>query len=80
MIVSLGFVDGFEVRLTLGSSLEGLLAWGLTSDAWDFSTLEEDCEQGRSREAAVTLGSLADLEEVGDNGGAGGFEAWPKSF
>lgn len=80
MIVNLGLVDGFEVRLALGSSLEGLLAWGLTSDAWGFSTLDEDREQGRLPQAAVTLGSLVDLEEVGDNGGAGGFEAWPKSF
>lgn len=69
------------MQLTLGSSLVGLLAWRLTFDAWSFSTLEEDCEQGTTlRQVAVTFGSLVDLEEVGDSGGASGFEAWPKSF
>lgn len=74
-IVRLGVVDGFEVQLTLGSSLVGLLAWGFTFDTWGFSTLEEDTEQGALLQVAVALGSLVDFKEVGDNGGADGFEA-----
>lgn len=74
-IVHLGVVDGFEVKLTLESSLVGLLAWGFTFDAWGFSTLEEDTEQGALLQVAAALGSLVDFEEVGDNGGAGAFEA-----
>lgn len=67
------------MQLTLGSTLVGLLAWGFTFDAWGFSTLEEDSDQGTFLQVSVTLDSLADFEEVGDNGGAGGFEAWTKS-
>lgn len=74
-IVSLGVVDGFEVQLTLGSSLVGLLAWGFTFDAWGFSIFEVAREEVMLLQVAVTLGSLTDLEEVGDNGGVGGFEA-----
>lgn len=79
-IVSFGVVDGLGVQLTLGSSLVGLLARGFTFDAWGFSTLEEDAEEELLLQVAVTLGPLVDILEVGDNGGAGGFEAWPKSF
>lgn len=79
-IVSLGVVDGFEVQLILGSFLVGLLVWGFTFDAWGICTLEEGREEEMLLQVTVTLGSLADFKEVGDNGGAGGFEAWPKSF
>lgn len=71
-------VDGFEVWLTLGSALGGLLTLGSTFDAWGFPTLEEGCEHGTLLQVAVTLGSLVDLEELGDNEPAGGFEARPK--
>lgn len=76
-VVTIGTVDGLEVWLTLGSTLVGLMALGFTPDAWGLSTLEEGCEEGMLLQAAVTSGSLVDLE-VGDNGGAGGFEAFPK--
>lgn len=75
-MVSFGVVDGLGVQLTLGSSLVGLLAWGFTFDAWGFSTLEEEL----LLQVAVTLSPLVDVMEVGNNGGAGGIEAWPKSF
>lgn len=76
-VVNIGTVDGFEVWLILGLSLVELLALGFTVVAWGFSTLEEGCEQGMLLQMAATLGSLVGLE-VGDNGGAGGFEAGPK--
>lgn len=70
-------VDGFEVWLTLGAALVGSLTLGSTFDVWGFATLEEGCEQGTLLPEAVTLGSLVDLEELGDNEPAGGFEAGP---
>lgn len=77
-VVKIGTVDGFEVWLTLGSALVGLLALVSTFDAWGFSTLETGCEQETLLHVTVTVGSLVDLEEVGDNGHAGGFEARPE--
>lgn len=73
-VVNIGTVDGFEVWQTLGSSLVELLALGFTFVAWGISTLEEGCELGMVLQRAVSLGSLVGLE-VGDSGGAGGFEA-----
>lgn len=77
-VVKIGTVDGFEAWLTLGSALVGLLALASTFDAWGFPTLEEGCEQETLLRVTVTIGSLVDLEEAGDNGHAGGFEARPE--